>query len=306
MMSSQESKPQVAQEKHDAESTIKRNPHGDFSKVQASRPDWDHSRHWDFTKTASPSWEYGSGGNDGGASLRKEHVSINPYAEGRAPALNYKLLISGIIPRPIGFLSTRSKDGSSTNLSPFSYTQVINHDPPIFTVGFAGGFDNQKDSLRNLRETGECVINIISEHFIEAANACSIDTPYGVSEWAVSGLHPADCMDVKASRVKEAVFSIEGKLMETKEFESRATPGKKTGVLAIIEGVRFWVREDAINEDRSLIDPEILRPVARLGGITYARTLNGFEIPRPVLKKEKENGKIDESGELLRPKVDGQ
>jgi len=50
-MSSEESKPQVAQEKHDAESAIKRNPHGDFSKVQASRPDWDHTRHWDFSKT---------------------------------------------------------------------------------------------------------------------------------------------------------------------------------------------------------------------------------------------------------------
>lgn len=303
-MSSQDSKPQVAQEKHDAESTIKRNPHGDFSKVQDSRPDWDHSQHWDFSKTADPNWEYGSGGNDGGASLQKNHVDIDPYAEGRAPALNYKLLISGIVPRPIGFLSTRSKDGSSTNLSPFSYTQVINHDPPIFTVGFSGGLDNQKDSLRNLIETGECTINIISEHFVEAANACSIDVPYGVSEWGVSGLHPAESKDVQCSRVKEAVFSIEGKLVDTKEFESRKTPGKKTGVLAIIEGVRFWVREDAINEDRSLIDPSILRPVARLGGITYARTLNGFEIPRPVFRKEKQDGKIDDG--LLSPKVDGQ
>ena len=303
-MSSQDSNPQTAQEKHDAESAIKRNPHGDFSKVQASRPAWDSSRHWDYSKTAEPNWKYGSGGNDGDASLKKEHIDIDPYAEGRAPALNYKLLISGIIPRPIGFLSTRSKDGSSTNLSPFSYTQVINHDPPIFTVGFSGGLDNQKDSLRNLTETGECTINIISEHFVEAANACSIDVPYGVSEWALSGLHPAECKDVKCSRVKEAVFSIEGKLMDTKEFESRTTPGKKTGVLAIIEGVRFWVREDAINEDRSLIDPAILRPVARLGGITYARVLDGFEIPRPVLKKEMENGKVSDS--MLAPKTEGQ
>ena len=45
--------------------------------------------------------------------------------------------------------------------------------------------------------------------------------------------------------------------METKEFESRATPGKKTGVLAIIEGVRFWAREDAINEDRNIINPAV-------------------------------------------------
>ena len=102
------------------------------------------------------------------------------------------------------------------------------------------------------------VINIISEHFVEAANSTSINAPYGVSEWALSGLTPAPCTDVKASRVKESIFSVEGKLMETKEFESKAHPGTKTGVLAIIEGVRFWVREDAINEDKNLIDPAVL------------------------------------------------
>jgi flavin reductase (DIM6/NTAB) family NADH-FMN oxidoreductase RutF len=164
---------------------------------------------------------------------------------------------SGIIPRPIGFISTRSKDGSSTNLAPFSYFQVINHDPPLFTVGYAGGFDNAKDSLRNLTESGECVINIISEHFLEAANSTSINAPYGESEWSLSGLTPEKCKTVKASRVKEAVFSVEGKLDFTKEYESRATPGKKTGVLAVIEGTHFWVREDAINADKNLIDPAV-------------------------------------------------
>jgi len=166
-------------------------------------------------------------------------------------------MISGIVPRPIGFLSTRSKDGSSTNLSPFSYFQMINHDPPLFTVGFTGGFGNAKDSLRNLTESGECVINIISEHFVEAANATSINAPYGESEWALSGLTPATCSTVKASRVKEAIFAVEGKLESTREFESRAKPGKKTGVLAVIEGTRFWVREDAINEEKNIIDPAV-------------------------------------------------
>lgn len=86
-------------------------------------------------------------------------------------------------------------------------------------------------------------------------DASSINAPHGVSEWALCGLTPAPCTDVKCSRVKEAVFSVEGKLFSTQEFESRATPGKKTGVLAIVEGTRFWVREDALNEDRNLIDP---------------------------------------------------
>lgn len=302
-MPSTESQPQIAQEKHDAESTIKRNPHGDFSKVQASRPPFDTSREWHFTQTLSPEWQYGSGANDRSGE-DTPHVSIDPNAEGRQPALNYKLLISGIIPRPIGFLSTVSKDGKSTNLAPFSYTQVFNHDPPIFGVGFSGGYDNAKDTLENLLEQGECVINIISEHFIEAANSCAIDLPYGQSEWSVSGLTPAETEVVKPKRVKESIFSIEGKLLNHQEFESRSTPGKKTGVMCVIEGVRFWVREDAINEDKSLIDPKVLKPIARLGGITYARVTDGFEIPRPVAKDEKEKGKLNDG--MIKEKVDGQ
>lgn len=287
----------------DAEATIKRNPHPDFARVQATRPDYE-KREFKFSKTVNPNWTYGSGANDDGASLKKNHIEIDPHAKGRQAAQNYKLLISGIVPRPIGFLSTRSKDGSSTNLSPFSYTQVVNHDPPILVVGFAGGMDNAKDSLRNLIDSGECSINIVSEHFIEAANATSIDAPYGMSEWALVGLYPAPCKSVQCSRVKESVFSIEGKLVGTREFESRATPGKKSGVMAIIEGVNFWVREDAIDETRSLIDPNVLRPMSRLGGISYGRTIDGLEIPRPVMAQEKEAGKVDAGH--LKAKVEGQ
>ena len=241
----------------DAEKSVQRNPHPDFKKVEASREPWDKSLAFNFKKTVNPDWKFGEGGNDNGASLEKNHVQIDPYEAGRPATYNYKLLISAIVPRPVGFVSTRSKDGSSTNLAPFSYFQMINHDPPLFIIGYAGGFDNAKDSLTNLSESGECVINIISEHFVEAANATSINAPYGVSEWSLSGLTPAPCTTVKASRVKEAVFSVEGKLESTREFESRATPGKKTGVLAIVEGTMFWVREDAINQDKNLIDPAV-------------------------------------------------
>lgn len=245
----------------DSEKTVQRNPHPDFKSVEASRPPWrsppSTTPAFAYTQTAAPSWQPGDGAHDAGASLKHAHVPIDPYAEGRPATFNYKLLISAIVPRPVGFVSTRSKDGSSTNLAPFSYFTLINHDPPLFVLGYAGGFDRAKDSLRNLADTGECCINIISEHYLEAANATSVNAPYGVSEWALTGLHPGECEEVKASRVREAVFSVEAKLVETREWESRATPGKKTGVLAVVEGVRFWAREDAVNEERNLIDPSV-------------------------------------------------
>lgn len=308
----------------DHEKLVNRNPHGDFKQVESSRQPWDKTQAWNLKQTVKPDWKFGDGANDGGASLKIPHVEIDPYEEGRPVIYNYKLLISGIVPRPIAFISTRSKDGSSTNLAPFSYFSIISHDPPLFTIGHSGGLENAKDSLKNLKESEECCINIISEHFVEAANSTSINAEYGTSEWSLSGLTPAPCSTVKATRVKEAVFAIEGKLHSLTEFESKnpATPGKKSTVLAIIEGTRFWVREDALNEDRNIIDPaasllttpaaactfadylQILKPISRLGGITYGRTVEGFEIPRPDFSKTVAND--EEAKKLVKPKVDGQ
>ena len=254
-----------------------------FKDVEADRPPWNTDAKFRLTQTRDPKWTFGSGATDGGSSIDKSHIEIDPHMPGRAVRSNYRLLISGMVPRPIGLISTRSANGSSENLAPMSYTQVVNHDPPVFVVGFAGGLERMKDTLHNLLETGECVINMISEHFVEAANATSINTPYGVSEWDVSGLTPAACAMVKARRVKESVFSVEGRLLETRSFGSRVNKGKMEGVMAVIEGVRFWVREDAINKDRDLVDAAVLRPVARMGGITYARVTEAFELERPLV-----------------------
>lgn len=249
----------MASGKTDAEKEIKRNPHGDFKAVEASRPPFEKND-FHFTQTPKPDWKAGSGANEPSC-LEKEHRQINPYAEGRAVVQNYKMLISAIVPRPVGFVSTISADGKSTNLAPFSYFNLMNHDPPIFVLGFAGGMDKAKDTLKNLVDTKECTINIITEEYIEAANFTSINAPSGVSEWSFSGLHGAKSSMVKPDRVKEAVFSLEGKLVSTHEWTSKspATPDKRTGVTVFVEGVNFWVREDAIDEQGVLIDPTVSR-----------------------------------------------
>lgn len=103
--------PTAHEQRLDSEAQVQRNPHPDFATVQASRPDWDPKSSFHFTKTKKPDWKLGDGANDNGESLRKKHVEIDPYEEGRPAVFNYKLLISGIIPRPVGFVSTRSEDG---------------------------------------------------------------------------------------------------------------------------------------------------------------------------------------------------
>ncbi|KAF4441883.1 conserved domain typically associated with flavo oxygenase DIM6 NTAB family [Fusarium albosuccineum] len=274
---------------------VKRNPHPDFKGVEASRPEWNDDAKFTYTKTVDPDWSFGDGANrlagdsstQNGDKPAKQHIAIDPHEPGRSPGFNYKLLISAVIPRPIAFVSTLAADGSSSNLAPFSYFNMLGHDPPLFVVGFASGLANAKDTLRNVSDSGECVINIISEPFVEAANSASANAPYGVSEWDISGLTPAyDCETVKCARVREAVVSIEAKLDTLKEYESRARPGNKSGAVAIFEGTRFWVREDALNEEKNLVDPQVLRPVARLGGITYARLTEAFEIPRTDFQKD--------------------
>ncbi|KAK5663869.1 hypothetical protein OQA88_75 [Cercophora sp. LCS_1] len=271
------------------EALIQRNPHPDFKQVEASRPPFDTSSSFRYTQTPQPTWTPGSGANHVAPSNTRTHIPIDPYDPSRPAIYNYKLLISAIIPRPIAFLSTISPTGKP-NLAPFSYFQVISHDPPLFVIGFSGPLDEErtKDSLRNLYATKECVINIIGEDYIEAANSCSVNAPYGTSEWDVSGLTPVyDCQEmVNVARVKEAVFSVEGRLESVREFESKAVPGKKSATMAVIEGVRFWAREDAINEERNILDPNVLRPMSRLGGITYARVTEALELPRPDFEKD--------------------
>jgi flavin reductase (DIM6/NTAB) family NADH-FMN oxidoreductase RutF len=129
-------------------------------------------------------------------------------------------------------------------------------------------------------ETEECTLNVVSEHFIEAVNACSVDAPRGVSEWTLSGLHQAPSTTVKPARVQESIFSIEAKLVEVVDFKTSRSSVKPHGCLAIIEATRFWVREDAIDAKQGHIDLKVLRPVAQLGGMSYGRITQTFELPR--------------------------
>ncbi|KAI0449215.1 hypothetical protein F5B21DRAFT_495043 [Xylaria acuta] len=79
----------------------------------------------------------------------------------------------------------------------------------------------------------------------------------------------------------DSVFSIEGKVADIKEFKSHATEGKSIAGLVLIKATRFWVREDAANEEFSHTDLNKLRPVAQLGGMAYGRITSTFDLPRP-------------------------
>ncbi|KAL7759501.1 hypothetical protein ACKLNR_009591 [Fusarium oxysporum f. sp. zingiberi] len=267
-------------------------PITNFEETIANRPDFDHSgKPIEITKSPDPSWSYGDGARTGQSPTDKVHREIDPYSPDRSVGQNYRLLISGIAPRPVGFISTISGDGETKNLAPFSYFQVTDHDPPMFIVSFSSRVGSAKDTYQNLKDTGECVINTVSENMIEAVNASSIDAPYGVSEWDITGLTEAPTTTVRPSRVKESVLSIEGQVVDIKEFESHK-PGMSNYGMVLIKATRFWVQEDAANEDFSHIELDKLRPIGQLGGMSYGRITSTFELPRTRWADEKPKNKL--------------
>ncbi|KAK0738620.1 putative FMN binding protein [Schizothecium vesticola] len=301
----------AAQNTANFEAKIKRNPHPDFKKVEASRPPFPASSTFHHVQTPDPNWKFGSGANHLASSTTTtppndsldtppddslnhppndtptvpRHRPIDPHSPTRPSHLNYTLLISSILPRPICLLSTCSPSGLP-NLAPFSYFQLISHDPPLFILSFASSLASPKDSLRNLSLTGDCVLNMVSETFLEAANACAVNAPPGASEWDVSGLTPVFDDGRRVARVGEAVVSVEGRVESIREFPSRARPGEVGATMVVVEGTRFWVREDAVDEAGGRVDPGVMRAVGRLGGISYGRVGEGVELPRPDWERD--------------------
>ena len=120
----------------------------------------------------------------------------------------YSLCISGVVPRPIALTSTLSADGVR-NVAPFSYFNIMSHDPPHVTIGICKNPDGtSKDTLRNIEETKEFVINIMSDWYVESANHCCGDFTYEEDEVTRSGLTPLPSDVVKPCRIAESGFHM--------------------------------------------------------------------------------------------------
>lgn len=202
-------------------------------------------------------------------------VIIDPSTT--APQNVYKLLVGAVVPRPIAFVSTISPEGVP-NLAPFSFFTVASANPPVlcFTASYR---EPRKDTLLNIRETKEFVVNIVSHEFAAKMNITAGEYAYGVDEFVMSGLTAAPSDIVKPPRVKESHVNMECKLLQTIEVSNQPLGG----TLILGEVVRFHIT-DAMFEDFR-IDPEMLGAVGRLAGNTYCTTKDRFELIRPQIKK---------------------
>jgi flavin reductase (DIM6/NTAB) family NADH-FMN oxidoreductase RutF len=188
--------------------------------------------------------------------------------------VNYRILVGAVVPRPIAFVSTVSPEGVY-NLAPFSFFNVVCGDPPV--VCFSPIWRNPpKDTIVNIRDTGEFVVNIVSEEFAEKMNVCSGEYPSNVDEFKMSGLTPVASVVIRPPRVQESHVNMECRLMQIIEVSARPMGGS----LVLGEVVRFHV-DDAVIDDFK-IDADKLRAVGRMSGYDYARTRDRFALVRPT------------------------
>ncbi|KDR69442.1 hypothetical protein GALMADRAFT_145487 [Galerina marginata CBS 339.88] len=258
-----------------------------------------------YTAAPNPGWTYGQ--------------SIDATPEGRAwadgekegwtvvdgstedPRTMFNYMVSGIVPRPVAFVSSISVDGVE-NLAPYSVTahenllftaagstKRVTPNPPVVSFSCASSSGAAKDTLRNVLAGTGFTINIISEPWIHQADAASIDAPFEVDEWPITGLTKAPSIHVKAARVKESAFSMECELYQTLGIKHPKT-GITTATLVVALVKYIHIRNDVVDASLGVIDPGKLRPVAAAAkipgmGLTYARMSEGYVLPQRSWKK---------------------
>jgi flavin reductase (DIM6/NTAB) family NADH-FMN oxidoreductase RutF len=186
----------------------------------------------------------------------------------------YRLLISAVVPRPIGWASTIGADGS-LNIAPFSFFNAVSNMPLTVMISVGQRKGRPKDTLRNARETGEYVINIVNEELAEAMSVTSGEWAYDVNEFDRAGLETTASIDVKPPRVAAAPIALECKV-------TQIVPVQDTTYTLILGRVlRFHIREGLLRPNGA-IDATLLKPVGRLSGDEYATLGRVFEMKRPV------------------------
>ncbi len=194
-----------------------------------------------------------------------------------SPAENYRLLVNGVIPRPIAWISSLSETGV-LNLAPYSFFTVASCTPPVLAytqVNPRGRL--AKDTLSNLRSTGECVVNLVSADLIEPMNASCADYPSEVSEPAALGLAMCASQQVQVSGVAAARLRFECRLRQI--IEIAPTPG--AGSMALLDVVGVYVADAHWTEAGSLQAP--LDAVGKLAGDDYSLCRETLRLARPQL-----------------------
>ncbi|WP_043930696.1 flavin reductase family protein [Bacillus sp. EB01] len=200
---------------------------------------------------------------------------ISIYPASNAERENYKFMIGSIVPRPIAFVTTLSKDGV-LNGAPFSYFNIVSSNPPMISLSIQRNGGRIKDTARNIFENKEFVVHIVDEDNVAKINETAASLPPDESEVEVAGLTPVASMKVSVPGVQEAKVRMECVLETSLELGGGEDPGCD---LLIGRVVQFHIDEEIYEKGR--IDPRGLAAVSRLAGANYAKIGEIFPIERP-------------------------
>jgi flavin reductase (DIM6/NTAB) family NADH-FMN oxidoreductase RutF len=186
---------------------------------------------------------------------------------GKSPGDMHQLLVGTVAPRPIAFVSTLDANGNA-NLAPYSFFNVVSTQPAMlaFAPVLRGSDGTAKDTLQNLRETKEAVINVVTEPIVRQMAVTSIQYPPGVDEFTKSGLTPIPSELVKPARVKESPVHFECTLHDIISFGDKGGAGQ-----LVICRVELMHLADRIFDEKDRIDPHQIDLMGRMGRAFYTR-----------------------------------
>jgi flavin reductase (DIM6/NTAB) family NADH-FMN oxidoreductase RutF len=192
----------------------------------------------------------------------------------------HQFILGAVAPRPIAFASTLSADGVP-NLAPYSFFNAFSSNPPILIFSSNRRVSNNttKDTLRNVEDTGEVVINVVSHRIVRQMALCSVEFPSGVNEFEKAGFTPLASEKVRPFRVAESPVHMECKVEEILPLGDKGGAGN----LIICNIVLMHIAEEVLN-DKGRIDPHKIDLVARMGRFYYARASGEaiFEVAQEV------------------------
>jgi flavin reductase (DIM6/NTAB) family NADH-FMN oxidoreductase RutF len=189
----------------------------------------------------------------------------------------YKLLTGAVIPRPIAWVSSMSPEGIP-NLAPFSFFNVIGEDPPHLAFSTVRTNHQAKDTWNNIRQTGEFVVNMVTEEVVEAMNKTAESLAPEINEFAWAGLTELPGHKVKVPRVAESPISFECKLVHHYELEGH----QNGGAVLIVGRIVLMHFAEGLLDDNYRIQLDKYQPVSRLAGANYAKLGEIFTVKRPV------------------------
>lgn len=186
---------------------------------------------------------------------------------------SYKLLIGSILPRPIAWVSSMDAAGV-LNLAPFSFFTIGATIPMTLIFCPQVGGRGKKDTLRNVEEVPEFVVNLTNEDTAAQMNLSATELPRGVSEFEWAGVTAVASETIRVPRVAEAPVAFECKLQRIVTISD----GTGGGSAVFGEVQRIYFRDDLITDGRIGLD--VLRPIGRLAGAGYARVTDTFDLQR--------------------------